>query len=51
MPRSKQNTRSESISLRALGASVAWILFLLAGYWLLADWQSLPALASSMMAL
>jgi hypothetical protein len=28
---------------------VAWILVLIAGYWVVAEWQSLPALASSLL--
>jgi hypothetical protein len=28
---------------------VAWILVLLAGYWLATDWHSLPALAHELM--
>jgi hypothetical protein len=33
---------------RAIYGVVAWILVLLAGYWLLTDWRSLPALASAL---
>ena len=35
---------------RAIYGVVAWILVLLVTYWLLAEWQSLPALASSLLA-
>jgi len=28
---------------------VAWILVLLAGYWLVTEWQALPRLASAVM--
>jgi hypothetical protein len=39
----------ETVSVRAFAVSVAWILALLGGYWLLADWHQLPALASSLL--
>jgi hypothetical protein len=39
---------SGSDSRRALFGVVAWILVLLAGYWLVADWHALPALATSL---
>lgn len=51
MYRWKHNSDSSSVSLRALRASVAWILLLLVGYCVLADWQELPAWASSVLAL
>ena len=35
-------------SRRALLGVVAWIVILLAGYWLAADWHALPALATSL---
>ena len=35
---------------RATYGVVVWIAILLVGYWLLAEWQSLPALASSLLA-
>ena len=38
---------SDTVSMRAFAISVAWILVLLGGYWLLTDWHQLPALASS----
>jgi hypothetical protein len=41
---------SGSDSRRALLGVVAWILVLLAGYWLATEWQTLPALASSLFA-
>jgi hypothetical protein len=36
-------------SRRALLGVVAWILVLLAGYWLVADWHALPGLANSLL--
>ncbi len=33
---------------RALLGVVAWIMILLAGYWLAAEWQALPTLAASL---
>ena len=33
---------------RAIYGVVAWILVLLAVYWLVAEWQSLPALAATL---
>ena len=47
MYRSKQN-HADVVSMRALGISVAWIVVLLAGYWLLVDWHQLPGLAWSL---
>src|SRR3954469_7212954 len=43
MPGSKK----EETNGRAFAMSVLWILVLLAGYWLIADWQVLPRLISS----
>lgn len=40
---------SDTVSVRAFAISVAWILVLLGGYWVLADWRQLPALASSIL--
>jgi hypothetical protein len=34
---------------RAIIGVVAWIMVLLIGYWLVADWQSLPALAHTLL--
>jgi hypothetical protein len=34
---------------RAILGVVAWILVLLAGYWLVTDWQSLPRLVNEVM--
>jgi hypothetical protein len=34
---------------RAIYGVVAWILILLVIYWLLAEWQSLPALAAALL--
>ena len=34
---------------RAIYGVVAWILILLVAYWLVAEWQSLPALAASLL--
>jgi hypothetical protein len=34
---------------RALYGVVAWILILLAAYWLVAEWHSLPAMAASVL--
>jgi len=39
----------ETVSMRSFAISVAWILVLLGGYWLLADWHQLPALASGLL--
>ena len=35
---------------RAIYGVVAWILILLAAFWLLVEWQALPALAASLLA-
>ena len=35
---------------RAILGVVVWIVVLLVGFWLVADWQSLPSLASSLLA-
>ena len=35
---------------RAFYGVVAWIIVLLVAYWLLAEWQTLPALAASLLA-
>ncbi len=35
---------------RATYGVVAWIFILLGAYWLLAEWQTLPALAASLLA-
>jgi hypothetical protein len=40
---------ASSDSRRAIFSVVAWIAVLLAGYWLVAEWQSLPVLASSLL--
>jgi hypothetical protein len=34
---------------RALYGVVAWIVVLLAGYWIVADWHSLPQLANALL--
>jgi hypothetical protein len=34
---------------RAMFGVVGWITLLLISYWLVAEWQSLPALASSLL--
>ena len=39
---------SNQDSRRALLGVVAWIMILLAGYWLAMDWHALPALATSL---
>ncbi|HUN40549.1 MAG TPA: hypothetical protein VMU81_09685 [Acetobacteraceae bacterium] len=39
----------ETVSVRAFAVSVAWILALLGGYWLLAEWNQVPALASALL--
>jgi hypothetical protein len=36
--------RQQTYSLRAFAMSVGWILALLVGYWLIADWQAVPRL-------
>ena len=48
MPTGKRLGYSGYDSRRAIFGVVAWIMILLAGYWLVADWQSLPALASAL---
>jgi len=40
----------ETVSMRAFAVSVAWILVLLGGYWLVADWGRLSDLASGLLA-
>jgi hypothetical protein len=42
---------SDTVSVRAFTISIACIVVLLGGYWLLTDWHQLPALASSLFAL
>ena len=48
VPTGKRLGYSGYDSRRAIFGVVAWIMILLAGYWLVADWQSLPALASAL---
>ena len=44
----RKPTESQSgLSTRAFLMSVMWIVALLAGYWVLADWQSLPSLITT----
>jgi hypothetical protein len=40
--------KKDDLSGRGFAAPVLWILVLLAGYWLIADWQEVPRLISSL---
>ena len=42
---------SDHVRVRGFAISIAWIVVLLGGYWLLAEWHQLPALASSLFGL
>ena len=44
-------TKKESNGTHGYVAPVAWIMVLLAGYWLIAEWKSLPALIHSAIAM
>lgn len=46
----KHDASRSSLGFRAFLAPVAWIVALIASYWLLADWQTLPGLVSSAIA-
>lgn len=46
----RHETPIGSPSRRAFLVPVAWIVALLASYWLLVDWQSVPALVSAAIA-
>ena len=43
-------TKKESNGTHGYVAPVAWIMVLLAGYWLISEWKSLPALIHSAIA-
>lgn len=43
-------TRKDSSGHHGYAAPVAWIVALLFGYWLISDWNSLPALINSAIA-
>jgi hypothetical protein len=42
--------RKDEVSGRTFAAPLLWIIVLLAGYWLLADWQDVPQLIASAVA-
>ena len=50
MTERRHETQSGSPGRRAFLVPVAWIVALLASYWLLMDWQSVPALMSEALA-
>jgi hypothetical protein len=41
------NSRKDGNGNHGYGAPVAWIVLLLCGYWVISEWNSLPALISS----
>jgi hypothetical protein len=43
----KHESDADFPSLRAFFVPLGWILALLASYWLITDWQSVPALISA----
>jgi hypothetical protein len=43
--------RGRSYSARAFAVSLGWILALLVGYWLIADWDAVPRLFVSLLPL
>jgi hypothetical protein len=47
MTERRHDTHSGSPGRRAFLVPVAWIIGLLASYWLLVDWQSVPVLVSA----
>ncbi len=47
MSRPKQEGNGSNPGARAFVAPVLWIAALVAGYWVIADWQSLPDLISA----
>jgi hypothetical protein len=46
VPAGNRLGNSGNATRRAIYGVVVWILILLAAYWLVADWQSLPVLAA-----
>jgi hypothetical protein len=44
------NTRKDGNTNHGYAAPVAWIVLLLFGYWVISQWNSLPALISSALA-
>lgn len=42
--------RKDEFSGRAFAMPVLWIIVLLAGYWLISDWQELPQIFSATLA-
>jgi hypothetical protein len=42
--------RKDELSGRAFAIPVVWIIVLLAGYWLISDWQLLPQMFSDTLA-
>ena len=50
MPAGKRSGDPVYGTRRAIYGVVAWILILLAAFWLLVEWQALPALAASLLA-
>jgi hypothetical protein len=43
----KHDEHRSGLSARAFLVPMAWIVALLAGYWVLADWQALPGLITA----
>lgn len=44
------NTRKDSNGNHGYAAPVAWIVLLLFAYWVISEWNSLPALLGSLVA-
>ena len=44
------NTRKDGSGNHGYAAPVVWIVLLLCGYWVISEWNSLPALISSAIA-
>jgi hypothetical protein len=42
--------KKDELSGRAFAVPVLWIIVLLAGYWLISDWQELPQILSDTLA-
>jgi hypothetical protein len=42
--------KKDELSGRAFAVPVLWIVVLLAGYWVISDWQSLPRLFTDTLA-
>ncbi|HET8995729.1 MAG TPA: hypothetical protein VFN42_03595 [Acetobacteraceae bacterium] len=46
----KRDVNPSNLGFRAFVVPVAWIVALVASYWLIADWQTLPGLVSNAIA-